>query len=458
MKIGFIIPQEPLLRNKYYLKAKAVMEEDYPRHKLVCLFYDNYIEAPELLKGRQETLDAVIFGGAGPMEYTAERLPQKTIWSCIPKSSSALLRALMEAKQRGWNLDRISFDSYSREFLQEVYGEINRAKSDICEFLTTGIISHEVSQNESTLNFHTHNYRSKAVDGCITVLFWVNKALTQKQIPNMLAYPTKNTIRQQIHVVEQLYRARKSLSGNMAICLISLDLPKEYSLAMADGYQFMVERTNILKQIYRFSEQVKGTVVELSTRESAVISTRNIVEIATETYHTWELLDWMYSNSVYTISVGVGYGETVADAKENAGRALLKAMSQEKNAAYVVLDSEEVYGPFLGKKDVSPGKTAGRDPYLDAKLLKVAEMSNLSVETVYKLHSFVQNRQNRYFISSELATFLNISKRSADRILERLERHGYATVTGRRMHKGSGRPMRVLLLDLNSDRNVESVE
>lgn len=442
----------------YYTKTKAVMEEDYPAHKPIYFFYDNYVEAPELLGGRQEDLDAVLFGGSGPMEYTAERLPQKTIWSCIPKSSSALLRALMEAGQRKWKLERICFDSYSREFLQEVYGEINYTEVDIRKHLTTGIISHEVSQNERALEFHIRNFESGLVDGCVTVLFYVHKALTREKIPNILAYPTKNMIRQQIHVVEQLYQARRSLPGNMAVCLVSLDLPKEYSMALQSDYQFMIERTNILKQIYRFSEQVKGTVMELSPHESIVITSREIMEIATENYRAWELLDWMHNNSVRTMSVGVGYGETVAAAKQNAARALSKAMKHEKNSAYVALDSEQFDGPFRARKDAAACKNDRTEHHVDVKLLKVAEMSNVSVDTVYRLYRFVHGRQNRSFIPRELAVFMNIGKRSADRLLERLERSGYATVIGRRMNKGSGRPTRIMQLDFNIERECEERE
>ena len=435
----------------YYAKTKAVMEEDYPAHKPIYFFYDNYIEAPELLRGHQEDLDAVIFGGSGPMEYTAERLPQKTIWSCIPKSSSALLRALMEAGQRKWNLERIGFDSYSKEFLQEVYGEVNYTEADIRKYLTTGIISHEVSQNESALEFHIRNYESGLVDGCITVLFYVHKALTRKRIPNILAYPTKNVIRQQIQTVEQLYQARRSLPCTMAVCLVSLDLPKEYSMALQSDYQFMIERTNILKQIYRFSEQVKGTVMELSPHESIVISSREIMEIATENYRTWDLLDWMHNNSVRTVSVGTGYGMTVAEAKRNAARALSKAMKHDTNSAYVALDSEQIEGPFRARKDAA-WKDERKEHHVDEKLLKVAEVSNVSIDTVYKLYHFVHGRQSRSFIPQELAVFLNIGKRSADRLLERLERAGYATVIGRRMNKGSGRPTRIMQLDFNTER------
>jgi predicted ArsR family transcriptional regulator len=124
----------------------------------------------------------------------------------------------------------------------------------------------------------------------------------------------------------------------------------------------------------------------------------------------------------------------------------------------VALDSEQLDGPFWGRKDAATCKKDQREPHVDEKLLKVAEVSNLSIDTVNKLYHFVHNRQSRSFIPQELANFLNIGKRSADRLLERLEHTGYATIIGRRMNKGSGRPTRIMQIDLNSERGFKECE
>lgn len=439
MKIGFVIP-----RHTYYEKTHAVMEKDYPQHKAEYLLYDNYTEAPDLLRQCREHLDAVIFGGVGPMEYTAERLPQQAIWSAIPKSSSALLRALMEAEQRGWDLARLSFDSYSPDFLGEVYEEIGFPEGKHRAFYTTGIISHEVSRNESTLHFHSGLFSRGETDGCITVLYWVHKKLTEEKIPSILAYPPKNSIRQQVEFVMQLHAARNSLPENIAVCLISIDFPAEYSAALQSDYQFMIDRTNILKQVYRFSEQLMGTVVELSPREFMILSTREVIEIATGQYQCWEIIDWMQNNSLQAMSIGAGCGSTVAAARKNAGKAMMKSLNYKKNTVHVLESSEKIIGPFFGKKAPPTARDSIADPHVLEKLLRVADRSKLSVNTVHKIYYFVQCLQHRHFVPKELADFLNISRRSTDRILEKLENSGYAFVTGRRMNKTSGRPVRIM--------------
>ena len=452
MKIGFVIPS-----NIYLNKAQAVMKE-FPQHKAAYYLYNNYTEAPELLKNHQEELDAVLFGGAGPMEYSADRLLQKTIWSAIPKSGSALLRALMEAEQRKWDLSRISFDSYSQEFLKEVYGEIEYA--DSVDFFTTGVLFHENCQNETSLEFHLNKYKNKRVDGCITVLSTVYQKLKQLKVPTILAFPTKNVIRQQIRFVEQLYQSRPSSAEHVAICLVEIHLPAAYSVAGHSDYQFMLDRSKIMKQVYRFTEQIKGAVMEISPREFVITSTRKAIEAATEHHNHWELLNWMCRDNLQTLSLGIGYGNYAATAKDYANQAFLCALKHKKNTAFIS-DGELLLGPFWGKKNVvEPAHDGSVAPDAEEKFSKIAEITALSVNTVYKLYAFAQTCQKRSFVPQELAAYLNISKRSADRILEKLESKHYAQITGRRMNKSGGRPVRLIRLDFstvseNTDQNLE---
>jgi len=428
------------------------MATTFPQHIAEYIIYDNYTNVPKLLENHQKRFDAIIFGGVAPMEYAAERIPQQTIWSAISKSSSSLLRAMMEAEQKGWNLMRISYDSYSRSFLNEIYDEIGLNGKPGFSGPTTGIISHETSRNESSFDFHYRNFREGKIDGCITVLYRVHEMLLEKKIPSVFAYPTKNSIRKQIEFVMQLYSARNASPGNMAICLIYVNWPEEYSSALQFEYQSMIERTNILKQIYRFSEQLQGSVVELSNREYMVLSTREIIEIATEKYRRWDNFSWIKNNSFQTVSIGIGYGKTVAEAKNNANIALTKSLKHKKNIAYLVESSEKEAGPFFIRKDDYGAGIIRTFPSVDERILEVSDRSGLSVNTVQKIYFFVYCLRHRRFCPYDLAHYLNVSVRSTNRILEKLENSGYAFVVGKHMKKPRGRPTRIITISFDSEQ------
>ncbi|MFR5382044.1 MAG: winged helix-turn-helix transcriptional regulator [Oscillospiraceae bacterium] len=82
----------------------------------------------------------------------------------------------------------------------------------------------------------------------------------------------------------------------------------------------------------------------------------------------------------------------------------------------------------------------------DPQLLKVAQDCALSNNTVLKISTFVQRKNNGTFFTAELAEELHISFRTAARIVEKLEQNGYIVEIGRSVLNGRGRPTRVFQL------------
>ena len=83
---------------------------------------------------------------------------------------------------------------------------------------------------------------------------------------------------------------------------------------------------------------------------------------------------------------------------------------------------------------------------IDPQLLKVAQDCALSNNTVLKISTFVQRKNNGTFFTAELAEELHISFRTAARIVEKLEQNGYIVEIGRSVLNGRGRPTRVFQL------------
>lgn len=50
------------------------------------------------------------------------------------------------------------------------------------------------------------------------------------------------------------------------------------------------------------------------------------------------------------MSIGAGCGSTVAAARKNAGKAMMKSLNYKKNTVHVLEGSEKIIGPFFGKK------------------------------------------------------------------------------------------------------------
>ena len=115
MRMGIILPKTQ--SEIYYQRFQAVFSRDFQEVEVEYLFYGDYKESPDLLRHRQKDFDAVIFAGSASYFFTESNLRQETAWLYLPREGSAIYRALLLALRRGWDITRLSFDSYEYDML-----------------------------------------------------------------------------------------------------------------------------------------------------------------------------------------------------------------------------------------------------------------------------------------------------------------------------------------------------
>jgi hypothetical protein len=297
--------------------------------------------------------------------------------------------------------------------------------------------------SENALNFHRDNLRTRRATGCFTALTGVHFRLNRERLPNLFLTVTRDVIREQLNFAQQFYRAKKEAEGRIVVLWVTVDFPSDYSVMREGDDLFMLERMKIAQQIYRYASHLQATVLEMSLRDYILFSTKEIIEMETDYYRNFKLLDWMERETFYNVSIGVGYGDTVAGARGAAVSAMLRAKGHDRNSACVCLGDRNFIGPFFG------AAADRKEPPIDSKLLAVAESTGISVNTLYKLHCFAMSHNARgTFTSQALADGLSLSKRRVDKILQNLEQHGFVKVVGKRVMEKSGRPSRVLAMNL----------
>ena len=66
-------------------------------------------------------------------------------------------------------------------------------------------------------------------------------------------------------------------------------------------------------------------------------------------------------------------------------KAMMKSLNYKKNTVHVLEGSEKIIGPFFGKKAPLTVRDSIADPHVLEKLLRVADRSKLSVNTVQNI-------------------------------------------------------------------------
>ena len=155
----------------------------------------------------------------------------------------------------------------------------------------------------------------------------------------------------------------------------------------------------------------------MGEQDFAVICSYEVLSDTTDRFSHFDLLAQVYGGTPYRLAVGIGTGLHFQQVLANAELGTQRAWEEGSNRAYLVYAEDRFVGP-IQPNELMHVKRSQFDP----QLLKVAQDCALSNNTVLKISTFVQRKNNGTFFTAELAEELHISFRTAARIVEKLER------------------------------------
>lgn len=438
MKIGILGPKSSI---DYINK---IISRDYPNIRTELLEYKVYTEIIEIINKKENKYDALLFSGTTPYKYASLKLKNKIIWEYIPRRGSSLLATLFEAKQiYDYDIKNISIDSYKKETLFESYEEIGYIKSDLDIYISNDKIS-ESDYMEYLYNFHKNLYLTKKVSCCITGLEKVHNKLSEENIPNVKIKHTSNIIREIVKRLILKDSLVKTKGSQIVVISVKQDNISNYSIQFEDEYITAINRMNIEEEVYFFAKKIQGAVMEMSNNHFLIFSTKKQIENETYNLTKFSLLNNVKENTNSTVSIGIGYGHTALEAKTNALNGTRKAEKAGGNNAYILCGNDKIIGPVYGIR----GKNQ-IDKKIDDELLDLSNNTKIGINTLYKLKNIVKMYNIEDTTSRELAQLYGVTLRSMNRILSRLEDHGYVEIVGKKKLSKKGRPSRIIRLKLS---------
>ena len=201
----------------------------------------------------------------------------------------------------------------------------------------------------------------------------------------------------------------------------------------------MKEKNKITEIIYEFANKIEAAVIEFSYNMYIMISTKKILETETENYTKIDLLEDIGEKSLNKISMGIGYGKTASEAKYKANDAVRKAKGYpNENIAYIIYEDGRIIGPVKSKVE------SKREIAVNDRLLKIAEITNVSIKKILAFYNAIDICKKDRFTADELSKQCNMSYRTVNRAINKLESYGYVEVVGKHFEDGSGRPRRII--------------
>lgn len=174
-------------------------------------------------------------------------------------------------------------------------------------------------------------------------------------------------------------------------------------------------------------------------RRLEVTTSLAVLRELTRDYTSCPLLTNFEQVLSFPVSIGWGYAENVITAHQNAVRALGKAMRQSGSSAYLVTADNYIVGPLGSRTERELPRPVHTQP--------AAEGNCMSEKHRKKLCSALAEREEPVLCAQELAGILDVTTRSAARILSQLEETGAARAYEKRGINRRGRPTKYYQID-----------
>lgn len=395
----------------------------------------NYIKENEYI------YDGLLFTGKIPYDLINSKIISQKPWAYINLDASQLLKVLLKAILKyGYDIKRISIDSFSKEEIDDVYKEL-----ELGDWGRDIYISDKKSFSPSFLleleKFHRDNFVDNKVSFCITSISRVYESLDKENVPCVILDPTLSNVKESLDILKLKMKIQQTQNDNIVVIAVERDLPNEYALVKENEYQLALDSMKISESIYLFAQRIQAAVVEQEMGKYLLFTTKNLFEIETDKLQKFSLLDSHNTQRFGTLSIGIGYGETTREAKYKASLGLLKAKKSGGNQAYKVQ-----YDSYIGP--INPSVESS-DNNIDGIFQTIAFESGISINSILKIQLIIDQEKRDSFTSVELAKLYGVSLRSMNRMIEKLINVGYVEIIGRRILSTAGRPRRVLKFKFN---------
>lgn len=406
------------------------------------LLYEEYEDVAEIVKSRQKQYGGLLFSGLISYYIAKDYLDSDTLYEILPRYEGEVMSVLLKVSMMGYDIQRVSFDTYSRKTVQEALREVGIFK-DVEDIIGMKEAYDDYQSNHMIYHFHKNAYMEKRADVCVTTHNEVARLLWKDGIPCIKSERTYETVRQAVRRLEQRYLDVHNTPKDIAV--LCLQMPEEESPGRLTNseYQYLVDRMKVMEQVYLFAQQIEAAVVEGSNRNVYLFTTKKVLVEVTKHYTNLLFLEQLKNKIFCRIAVGIGYGGTMFEAKKNALSAMQYSMQYDRSVIFIAYGEGKIAGPIETKKSQAVTTLLAEE-----KLEQISADSGVSMRYLLKMKNMMEKYKKNTFTSKELAEYCGFSVRNMDRVIEKLMSNGYACISGMRTQAETGRPSRILIFYL----------
>lgn len=392
-KIAFI-------SSRAYQKYISSIAQNITDIQIDFYIYEQPKEAITLIE-QLNPCDALVIGGLLPYQYIehlVEDLPMPYLTIAQDETSVATTLLAILTKNN-LQLRDISIDVVNKDFVTNILMDMRFDEVFPKILLSTA---------DDLYTQHLNHFTSGKSKLIVTSVHHLYECFLKEGIPVMTMLDSTSATIQKIESLKSTVLLQKSNANRAAAGIVKChaeDFPL-FSQLVPMIHANYKRRENGIYELYATSGTLQSFLADLRLRELITLFTK-------------------------PFSIGFGYGQTFVEAMKHAEEAIHFA---KNNEIYLLNEKSELSGPYPEKNNVLQLKLTSE------KLMTMSEKTKLSALNLSKITTFIAERPSHEFSAQDLADYLLVSRRTAERTIQKLLAHQYIKITTSEMTYQKGRP------------------
>ncbi|HLR66540.1 MAG TPA: hypothetical protein VK105_05275 [Virgibacillus sp.] len=408
--------------------------------EIVPFIYTHVNETPKLIE-KAFICDVYLFTEAISYAFVKKIINKKRLPAVqIPCDDYMFLTSLFLANnEREKPIKRLSIDLWNKHRIHEVLTKLNTSNYEV---YTSDYRNNEDNNIDQITAFHKQLWEKGKIDHVLTSIKEVDLMLKDANIPSTCMEIPKVNIERAIQKCKSIATLKKYNHTQMIagyVCVKGFELLNREKGEIT--YEMILPKLDQLLEEFTF--QTEAALIQTKANQYVLFGTQKMIHYITDHYRNFPLLTEIERSLQVPISIGFGLGMTVKQAENNAKLALDRC-NQEPSShnCFLVNEQGDSFGPIGVKKHFDAAQ-------LYQALIHKARLNN---ELSYNFINFISSRNNEPFSSNDIALYYRVTKRSAERTINKLLNGKVIKVVGEEKPYLKGRPRKLFQIATEKEK------
>lgn len=375
---------------------------------------------PSVVEGLMGEVEVILLFGAQLHRKVKEALNATVPVHYVPLTGSGLYITLFRALQEGLLRGGISVDSLTKSMVMNVLKNLGMDQTKVVVYNGPAHAS-----PDKLLAFHQKLQQEGTCSLAITGVESVARQLTELEAPNEWLIPSDQDMSVALERALLSTESRRNKESQIVVGMIQVDDFGKMVMKRHNEHEVQKLKLEIHRMVLDYVESLDGYLTPIGGDEFLFFTTRGIFERETGGYKTIPLAKDANQSLGISISLGVGFGTSANEAGTNARAALRKAKEAGGNSCFIIREDQTLIGPL---EMADPIQTVLSPTH--AALIKRAEEAGMTSAYLSKLLSHAAKFDKYEYKVHELAALLDITVRSAHRLLLLWIDNGLVDISG----------------------------